>query len=128
MFDFTNVREITSKMHEDSLAYAKNFWQKIFDSLKYDKKHRVENVFKFVQGNTSLYKMPVEADPSDCFEGLSIEIIISYSGKITIEIEWKKDEFDSQYYKSLLRDALLLNGFYTHRSNENLYSYEINQT
>ena len=123
MFDFTHLRKITNKMQVESLAYAKNFWQKIFDKINFDEDIPVKGFIEI-----AYFSLPDGADPLELFIGICLKISCSYTGDIKIKIEW--DEEDESYDEScdqLLRDALVLNGFAMHRSDDNLYSCNINR-
>ena len=123
MFDFTHLRELANEMKEKAFAYAVNFWQKIFDTLDLDEDYPIEDYTEF-----PYFDLPDEADPLELFKGIWLKISYSYSGDIKVEIKWdEEDDYYNESCDSILREALLKNGFVMHRSNDNLYSYNISE-
>lgn len=123
MFDFTHLREITGKMEVESLDYAKNFWQKIFDILEFDEDFLVENNTEFFH-----LDLPDDVDPSDFFFGVHLNISYSSLGDIKIQINWDKEELFNESSDRILKEALLRNGFVLSRGEDNLYICNINKS
>ena len=123
MFDFTHLREITGKMEVESLDYAKNFWQKIFDILEFDEDFLVENTTEFFH-----LDLPDDADPSDFFFGVHLNISYSRWGDIKIQINWDKKDLFNESSDRILNEALLRNGFVLSRGEDNLYICNINKS
>lgn len=123
MFDFTHLREITSKMEVASLDYAKNFWQKVFDCLNFDTDFPIEACTEI-----QYFELPDDVDPLKLFNGVCLNISYSSFGDIKIIINWDKEEIFNESHDHILTEALLKNGFILSRSEDNLYICNINKT
>ena len=107
MLNFENIRQITNEMKVDALIYAENFWQKIFDILKFDKDYPIYDSHEF-----SIGEFPDDADPNDFFDDMHFSVEYNCFNQITIYFYPDMPTNDDKYPKyRLLEEVLLKNGF-----------------
>ncbi|MBO5141526.1 MAG: hypothetical protein J6C46_00765 [Clostridia bacterium] len=120
MFDFTKLREVTV----NNSAFAKSFFQSIFDTIAIDIPKAKQSVFcDHVEFKFNKNCLPAEADPFGVFHEYSLEVEVEYffNGELRVHFcaEYPEDANDDVIFKheafeESLECALTSNGFEYH--------------
>ena len=106
MLNFENMRNVTDEMFNQSFAYAENFLQFIFDSLKFCNDWPFVDVYEF--DKTSY---PDGADPDDRFENAYFIIEYTCFGQLRVKFNQEPYIYDESPEHSMLQEVLQKNGF-----------------
>ena len=106
MLTYENMRKITDQMMVESLAYAENFLQKIFDCLKFNNDWVVIDVYEFYKDT-----FPIDADPKNFFEDIGFTLEYTCFGQMRISFDYPASAADVCPGQYLLEKVLRENGF-----------------
>ena len=111
MLNFENVRKVTDKMHQESRMYTEDFWQKVFDHIKFNTHNFVSATIEF----SDEVENPI-ADPQKLFEMMPFYVFYCCNGRVEVEFDRNISPENLGFQLSI--ECLLNNHFIRHPKDE----------
>lgn len=117
MLNFENARKVTDKMLESTRIYTENFWQKVFDQLKFREQYSASESIAFPDD------FEIEpSDPQEVFAMLTFNVLYCCNGRIEVSFD-PHISTESLGFR-LSAECLLNNHFTRHQQDERRFVLE----
>ena len=82
MLNFENVQKVTDEMHKVARVYTENFWQKVFNQIKFNEDDFISASIEFSDD----FESPIE-DSQKLFEMVPFNVFYCCNGRVEVSFD-----------------------------------------